>query len=78
MTYKREPLEEDEIVTLRSACKTQQEEVIINVLLDTGFRVSEFASLTRENIAWQRGCINIVGKGGKRRVVPMSNLVRFY
>ncbi|MFH1439433.1 MAG: hypothetical protein ABIG89_02630 [Candidatus Woesearchaeota archaeon] len=27
-------------------------------------------------MSWQRGCINIVGKGNKRRVIPMSPLVR--
>ena len=77
-TYKREPLEENEIGDLRKACKTFEEGLIINVLLDTGMRVSELAFLKEENIAWQRNCINIIGKGDKRRVIPMSNEVRFY
>jgi site-specific recombinase XerC len=34
--------------------------------------------LKEENIAWQRNCINIIGKGDKRRVIPMGNEVRFY
>ena len=74
--YKREPLEQEEMQALREACKTFEEEVIINVLLETGMRVSELAKLQEHNISWQRGCINIIGKGNKRRVVPMSSLTR--
>lgn len=78
LEYKREPLEENEILALRKSCKTFEEELVVNVLLDTGMRVSEFVNLKEENIAWQRNCINIIGKGNKRRVIPMSNLVKFY
>jgi len=51
-------------------------------LLDTGLRVSEFTSLTRDNIDWQGGKLIIFGKGGpygtksKRRIVPMSHRVK--
>jgi len=76
--YKREPLEEDEILVLRKSCKNFDEELVINLLLDTGMRVSELASLKEENISWQRNCITIIGKGKKRRVIPLSNLARFY
>lgn len=76
--YKREPLENDEILTLRKSCKTFEEELIINTLLDTGMRVSEFANLTENQISWQRGCITTIGKGNKRRVIPFSKTTRFY
>ena len=78
MTYKREPLEENEIDALRKACTSFEEELIINVLLETGMRVSEFAKLCKDEISWQRDCITTIGKGGKRRVIPMSNKTRFY
>lgn len=78
MMYKREPLEENEIGLMRKSCKSFDEELVINVLLDTGMRVSELSSLKEENIAWQRNCINIIGKGNKRRVIPMSRLTKFY
>lgn len=77
-TYKREPLEEDEILDLRKACKTFEEELIVNVLLESGMRVSEFAHLTEEQISWQRGCVALYGKGNKRRVIPLSKTARFY
>lgn len=76
--YKREPLERDEIESLRKSCETFEEELIINVLLETGMRVSEFAKITKEQICWQRNCIVTIGKGNKRRVIPMSSKTRFY
>lgn len=78
ITYKREPLEDDEIIALRKACKTFEEELIVNVLLETGMRVSELSSLTEDQISWQRGCITVVGKGNVRRVTPLSSTARFY
>ena len=78
MDYKREPLEEEEMLALRKSCKCFEEEVIINLLLDTGMRVSELASLKEENVSWQRNCITLIGKGRKRRVIPLSNLAKFY
>ena len=78
LTYKREPLEEDEILALRKACRTFEEELIVNVLLETGMRVSELTNLREEQISWQRGCITTFGKGNKRRVIPMSSATRFY
>jgi len=78
MQYKREPLEDDEIQALKEACQNFDEEIIINVLLETGMRVSEFSNLRRDQISWQRDCITTIGKGGKRRVIPMSKRTRFY
>ena len=76
--YKREPLEEDEILALKKACSNFEEELIINVLLETGMRVAEFSKLSEEEISWQRGCITTIGKGNKRRVIPLSKIARFY
>lgn len=80
--YKRESLSRDEVSRLEQACDTPQERMLVWTLLDTGLRVSEFSSLSRDNIDWQGGRLIIFGKGGpygsktKRRVVPMSNRVR--
>ncbi len=76
--YKREPLEEEEMDALRKACKTFEESLIINVLLETGMRVSELAKLRKEDISWQRNCITTIGKGNKRRIIPMSRKTMFY
>ena len=76
--YKREPLEEDEIESMRRSCKNFEEELVTNLLLETGMRVSELANLKEENISWQRGCISLIGKGNKRRVIPISDKARFF
>ena len=78
MEYKREPLEEPEIQDMKSACKTSEEALIVHVLLETGMRVSELSNLKKEQISWQRDCITTIGKGGKRRVIPMSSTTRFH
>jgi len=78
MDYKREPLEDDEVFLLRKSCKSFDEEFVVNVLLETGMRVSELANLREDNVSWQRNCISLIGKGNKRRVIPMSSLTRFY
>ena len=77
-TYKREPLEEDEVEALRRGCRSFEEELAINLLLETGMRVSELANLNEDQISWQRSCIITIGKGNKRRVIPMSNKAREY
>jgi len=76
--YKREPLEDTEIDALRQACKDFDEQMVINVLLETGMRVSELRKLEKDQISWQRDCITTIGKGDKRRVIPMSSRTRFY
>lgn len=80
--YKRESLNRDEVSRLEKACQTPRERMLVWTLLDTGLRVSEFTSLSRDNIDWQGGRLIVFGKGGpygsksKRRVIPMSNRVR--
>lgn len=80
--FKRESLNRDEVSRLEQACETTQERMLLWTLLDTGLRVSEYCTLTRENIDWQGKRLVIYGKGGpfgkktKRRVVPMSDRVR--
>ena len=80
--YKREPLNDDEVNRLVNACQTFREKFVIWTLLDTGLRLSEFASLTKDNIQWQEGRIVVYGKGGpygkrsKRRVIPMTERVK--
>ncbi len=41
-------------------------------LIDTGGRVDEFLSLTRENVNFESLTIKVKGKGSKERIVPMS------
>lgn len=80
--YKIESLNRDEVSRIEKACETGRERMLVCTLLDTGLRVSEFTSLSRDNIDWQGGKLIIFDKDGpygaksKRRVVPMTNRVR--
>jgi len=80
--HRREPLSAEEEDRLVNACKTQDEKLIVWTLLDTGMRVSEFASLKADRILWQEKRIMLYGKGGKygkrskRRVIPLGDRTR--
>lgn len=49
-----------------------RDKALLELLFSTGLRVSEAASLTREDVELQRGEIGVLGKGKKRRVVFVS------
>ena len=80
--HKREPLSHEETDRLANAAESFQEKLVIFILLDTGLRVSELASLTKDNIQWQERRLTIYGKGGiygtktKLRVVPVEHSIR--
>lgn len=44
----------------------------ISTLYDTGVRVSELVGLDMEDILWDEGKLNIIGKGNKQRFVPIG------
>lgn len=50
-----------------------RDRAILETLFSTGLRVSELASLNRDTINLTRGEFGIVGKGGKERVVFLSD-----
>jgi len=80
--FKRTGLGEEDIDKLVNAADGHQQKLIIFGLLETGMRVGEFASLTKENFKWQKDRIIVDGKGGpfgkrsKKRVIPLSTRAR--
>src|SRR5207249_7119170 len=80
--YKREPLTSDQATRLANGCATPEERLVVWTLLDTGLRLRELASLTRDGIDWQGQRVRIRGKGGpygsrsKVRVIPLTPRVR--
>ena len=74
-------LEADEIKRLlnsvgnRHACSLQnlRDRAILELLFSTGLRVSEIANLNRENINLKSGEFSVRGKGGKIRLVFISD-----
>lgn len=79
--YKREPLTQEEATRLANACQAPLEKIVVLTLLDTGLRIGELASLSKDNIDWQMHRLTIYGKGGiygkksKRRIVPMTDRI---
>ncbi len=51
----------------------KRDKAILEVLFSTGLRVSELAKLDRDKIDLERREFGVVGKGGKARVVFLSN-----
>jgi integrase/recombinase XerD len=62
----------DEIDRLAEKAKVKHR-LIIRILSRTGLRVSELLSLKVEDVDWENGFFDIIGKGGKRRLVPVDN-----
>lgn len=76
--YKREPLTIENMNRLANAAETGIEKTVVFALMDTGLRVNEFSTLTKESMLWQERRLRIFGKGGpygkktKRRIVPLT------
>ncbi len=71
-------LERDQIDQLVTAPDTSQEEgirdrAVLELLFSTGLRVSEVVRLNRDHINFERKEFGIIGKGGRARVVFISN-----
>ncbi len=60
----------DQIRALLRACDGEhgaRDRAMIIMLLDTGLRASELASLARQSFDWASGAFSVVGKGNKER-----------
>lgn len=71
-------LKDDELERLFRSVDTTTEagvrdRTILEVLFSTGLRVSELAGLDREKVNLDSGEFGVIGKGGKLRVVFLSN-----
>ena len=68
--YEKKPVQaltEEELETVRRACKTLKEKAIVEVLYSTGCRVSELVGIKRSDIDWHEKTILLFGKGKKYR-----------
>ena len=65
----KKPFSEIEIDALRSACTSLKERALIEILLSSGVRVSELASMEVKDINQTTMAVHVVhGKGGKERI----------
>jgi integrase/recombinase XerD len=73
---KREPLSREEIGRLFAAVESQREEAILHLFYSCGLRRSEGERLNIRDVCFRSGLLYVrEGKGGKRRVVPMTEKV---
>jgi len=59
----------EEVRRLLQAAVTEEEVLAVNLLVYTGMRVSELASLRCEDIDLESGLVRVLGKGGRERVL---------
>jgi integrase/recombinase XerC len=49
-----------------------RDRAVLEILYSTGVRVSELVGMNRDCIDYERGCLRVVGKGRKERIVPVG------
>ena len=59
-----------------STTKGLRDRAIIELLYSCGLRVSELCDLKLNDIHYAEGYINVIGKGDKQRLVPISSIAR--
>ena len=75
----RKPFSAVEIDSMRGACKTIKERAIIELLLSSGIRVAELASMSVNDIDLGELSVYVRnGKGGKDRVTYMTDVAAKY
>lgn len=68
----RKALNDEELELLRCACETEREKAVVEFMYSTGCRVSEVASVDKDDISWSKKSLMVVGKGNKEREVYLS------
>ena len=63
-----------EVRLVINSCSNLRDRVMIETFAYTGMRRAEIASLSVQDIQWDKGLINVRrGKGGRQRLVPISD-----
>lgn len=68
----RRPLTPEELERLRDGCCTYREKALVEFLVSSGCRLSETVGIRVDQIDWRERSVEVLGKGGKRRVVYFS------
>jgi integrase/recombinase XerD len=63
-------------VPVRHRAEDRRDRVMLELLYASGLRVSELVGLTLAQIDLELGCLRVVGKGAKERMVPMGQAAR--
>ncbi len=68
----RKALTPEEMEVLRMACSTKREKAMVEFFYSTGCRLDEVYKLNKQDIDWNRGLVNVIGKGDKERTVFLN------
>ncbi|MDQ1238824.1 MAG: integrase/recombinase XerD [Thermodesulfobacteriota bacterium] len=60
------------LVPVDATLEALRDNVMLEVCYATGLRVSELVNLALHNVDLEMGCVTVMGKGSKERVVPMG------
>ena len=75
----REALNSREVEKMRIACGANiRDNLVLELFLATGCRVSEVVGMRVEDIDMDNGCVKVLGKGQKERIVFFSDRVLEY
>lgn len=75
-------LSEQDIEKLLHACQQDtspvgvRNKVMLYLLYVTGLRISELTQLVKSSVMWDTGFLQVEGKGGKQRMVPLPEAMR--
>lgn len=61
---------------IRNRAEDRRDRVMLELLYAAGLRVSELVGLTLSQIDLDLGCLRVMGKGAKERVVPIGQTAR--
>lgn len=70
-------LDQNEVMLLINAAETStsqgiRNDAMVELLYATGLRVSELVGLETYRVDFEIGCVTVMGKGSKERVIPMG------
>lgn len=68
----RHPLTQEELEQLRDACRDYREKAIVEFLYSTGCRLSEAVQINYSDLNMVHRCVDVIGKGSKRRTLYFS------
>lgn len=71
-------LDGDQMERLLKAPDSARDKAILELLFSTGLRVSELVSLNRDKINFENREIGVIGKGGRARVVFVSDNAAYW
>lgn len=74
----RHALTSEELEKVRNACKTIREKSLVEFLSSSGCRLTELQQLNISDVDFNERCVEVLGKGNKKRVVYFSPRAKLF